>query len=304
MMSNEAAIKPVNPPSMPLRWFKALRAYSFPASLGPVAVGVAAAICAKVHVDWWTVPFTALTALLIHIGVNLTNDVVDYEHGVDDEKAMGGSRVLPDRWLTPKQIRYAAIGAFILAGLVGAPVLLVRGWPLMLIGLVGVVGGYFYTAPPLSFKYHALGDPVVYLLCGPLLVAGVTLAVCGSIPTVSILAGLAVGGIVTGILIANNLRDIDDDAEKRIRTLASFIGESGTKIEYLLMVCGAFVALFVMSLLKLVPIWTLLTLFALPIAMGPIVDLIKGRVADQVVERTAKLHLVFNLLLTIGLILR
>jgi len=298
---NVVLTKPL--PPMRVRWLKALRAYSFPASVVPVAVGVAAPFWAKAHITWWTVPLVLAVGVLIHIGTNLINDVVDYEKGVDREGALGGSGVLLDGWLTPGQIRNAAIGAFVFAGIIGIPVLMIRGWPLVVIGAIGVLGGYFYTAPPLSLKYRALGDFIVYLCCGPLLVAGVSLAVCGIVPMAAIVAGLVVGLPVTALLVANNLRDMDDDRELKIRTLAMVFGPRWTKVEYLVLMIGALVSAPVLAVFGVLPYTACLSIGALFVALRPIRDLVQGRVEEQVVERTAQFHLVFGMLLTLGLFL-
>jgi 1,4-dihydroxy-2-naphthoate octaprenyltransferase len=289
-------------PSLPKRWFKALRAYSAPASLVPLAIGITAPIGAGESITWWTVPLVVLVGVLIHIGTNLINDAVDFEKGVDRKGALGGSGVIVDGWLSSKQIRNAALFAFGLAGLIGIPVMLLRGWPLLLIGVIGVLGGYFYTAPPVSLKYRAFGDLAVFILCGPLLVAGVSLAVSGRIPLVSLLAGIPVGCVVTAILVANNLRDIQDDGEKQIKTLAMLLGVKGTQVEYVALMVLAFLSLPVLAILGFLPYMACITLVALPLSIGPVRDLLKGNVAKQVVERTAQFHLVFGVLLTVGLV--
>jgi 1,4-dihydroxy-2-naphthoate polyprenyltransferase len=284
-----------------IKWFKALRAYSFPASMAPVLVGIAAASFAGVAIDWWTIPFVALVGLLIHIGTNLINDAVDYEKGVDAEGALGGSGVIVDGWLSSNQMRWAAIGAFLAAGVVGIPVLAVRGWELFAIGAIGVIGGYFYTAPPVSLKYRALGDLAVFFLVGPVMVIGVAYAVSGQVPMAAIYAGIPIGMIITAVLVANNLRDLEGDSDLKIKTLAMFLGPKGTKYEYLFLVFGAFASVPIMAFFGLLSWWTCLSLIALIPAMGPVKDLMAERLEKQVVERTAQFHLAFAVLLSIGL---
>src|SRR5213079_1687301 len=60
-----------------------------------------------------------------------------------------------------------AWSGFILALIMGIFLTLHRGWPIVLLGLIGFIGGYFYTAPPFQYKYRALGLPLVFLLMGP-----------------------------------------------------------------------------------------------------------------------------------------
>jgi hypothetical protein len=68
---------------------------------------------------------------------------------------------------------------FALAMLIGLGLIAVRGWPIALLGVLGLIGGWGYTAPPLELKYRALGVPLVFLLFGPLSVVGAYYAITG-----------------------------------------------------------------------------------------------------------------------------
>src|SRR3989442_11025442 len=70
-----------------------------------------------------------------------------------------------------------AWSGFIMALIMGIFLTLHRGWPIVLLGLIGFIGGYFYTAPPFPYKYPALWLPFVFLLMGPLMVVGAVFAV-------------------------------------------------------------------------------------------------------------------------------
>ena len=50
---------------------------------------------------------------------------------------------------------------------------------IVVLGLLGLAGGYFYTAPPFQYKFHALGVPLVFVLMGPLMVVGSYFAISG-----------------------------------------------------------------------------------------------------------------------------
>ena len=53
-------------------------------------------------------------------------------------------------------------------------------------------------------------------------------------------ASLPVAALVTAILVANNLRDIDADRHKGKRTLATFVGPQGTRLEYAMLTALAY----------------------------------------------------------------
>src|SRR2546428_204833 len=83
--------------------------------------------------------------------------------------------------ISEREAFVVAWSGFILALLMGIFLVLHRGWPIVLLGLIGFIGGYFYTPPPLQYKYRALGLPLVFLLMGPLMVVGSYFAVTGSL---------------------------------------------------------------------------------------------------------------------------
>lgn len=124
-----------------------------------------------------------------------------------------------------------------------------------------------------------------------------------TVPTAAILVGIPVGFVVTAILVANNLRDMGADRELKIKTFAMVLGYTGTKIEYLMLVIMALLLVPVMAAVAALPMTACLSLGAIPVAIGPVRDLLRGKLDNQVVERTAKFHLAFGVLLTVGLAL-
>src|SRR5207245_9961499 len=72
-----------------------------------------------------------------------------------------------------------SILAFAIAFALGVYLVSVRGWPIVALGLAGLIGGYTYTAPPFQYKFGSFGIPLVFLLMGPLMVVGSYYAITG-----------------------------------------------------------------------------------------------------------------------------
>jgi hypothetical protein len=96
------------------------------------------------------------------------------------------------------------------------------------LGILGLVGGYGYTAPPLRYKYRALGVPLVFLLMGPLMVVGSYFAVTGAWSVEALILSVPVGLLVAAILHGNEWRDIGEDTRAGIVTLSSRLGRMGS----------------------------------------------------------------------------
>ena len=297
-----------NAPSKGAIYFQAVRAFSFPASMVPCLLGAMLALLSGASVTWWLMPFIALSLILLHAASNVTTDYDDYNHGVDREETLGGSRVLVQKLLQPKQMLSFGLLLFAFSVIVGIPIILERGITILILGIAGILGGYFYTAKPFSFKYHALGDILIFLMYGPAIVAGTYYALTGTFNWVTIYVSIPPGLLITGILHANNLRDIIHDRKANIKTLATVFGEGFAKGEYIFLIAGAYLTVVLLVVFNILPIWSLLVFLSAPIAMKNL-NQIKGvKIEDtgkiaMLDAMTAQLTLMFGVLLSISIII-
>lgn len=285
-------------------WLLAIRIPTLPAAVVPVLVGTAIAIRSGAFRFW---PFLAAlaAALLIQIGTNLANDYFDYLKGADTATRLGPTRVTQSGLIPPNTVRLGMLVSFGLAALLGVYLVIVGGWPILVIGLLSLLAGIIYTGGPWPIGYHGLGDLFVFVFFGLIAVAGTTYLHTGLWLPSALIAALPVSTLVTAILVVNNLRDIDTDRQAGKRTLAVMIGAQATRIEYLLLVGGAYPLLLVCWLTGAASAWVLLPALSLPLA----VSLIKrvwtqtGTRLNLALKDTARLHMIFGLLLTFGLLL-
>jgi 1,4-dihydroxy-2-naphthoate octaprenyltransferase len=198
--------------------------------------------------------------------------------------------------------------AFALATLLGVWLITQRGWPIAVLGMLGFLGGFGYTAPPLQYKYKALGLPLVFLLMGPLMVVGGYYAVTGEWSMQALVLSLPVGFLVAAILHGNEWRDITDDARAGVATLSTIYGRNAAHIGYVSLVLGAYLALAVGVLIGMVPTAALLAMLSLPLFVRAIRASELGASGQQraiamIDLETAQLHAVFGLLLVVGLLM-
>lgn len=290
-------------------WWQALRAYSFPASVVPVMVGAALALGAGGEVYWGLLPVVLACAILFHAGTNVINDYFDFAWGVDKDDPHGGSSgVLTKGLLRPPEVFAYGVGLFGVGVLLGLVLLYYRGLPMLLLGVAGLLGGYLYTGGPKGYKYLALGDVLVFLLMGPLMVVGSYYALTGGLTLTVLLASLPVGSLVAAIMAVNNHRDAATDKEAEVRTLSNVIGFRASMIENLLLPLSAYLAVAFMAFFGVLPVWSLLTFLSLPLALANLRDIKNSgeesaRELGYLVVRTAQLHLVFGVLLSIGIVI-
>ena len=292
-------------PSLARVWLRAIRPFSLPASIVPVAVGGATAALAGTF-SWGMFWLTLLGCLALQVGTNLANEYFDFRSGADHPGSLGASRAIMAGWLAPGAVLAASLACFAVGSAAGLTIVALVGWPILALGLVGVIGAWGYTAPPLKLAYRGLGESAVFLLMGPLMVLGSHVVHTAAPPVTALVASLPVGCLVAAILHANNVRDLDDDRRLGKRTLATILGRTGARREYDLLIGGAYLTLVGGVLSGLLPWPTLAALVTLPLAARVRTVVARSTdpaALDPIVRRTAALHLWFGLLLAGGLAL-
>lgn len=285
-------------------WLMAARVPTLPAAVVPVVVGTAVAM-AQGSLRPMVLVAALLASLLIQIGTNLANDYFDFVHGADTTTRLGPVRVTQSGLLAPATVRLATILTFSAAAVIGLYLVLVGGWPILIVGLAAIAAGVLYTGGPWPLGYHGLGDLFAFVFFGPIAVLGTAYLHGAALTNRLWLAALPIGCLVTAILVVNNLRDIDTDRAAGKRTLAVYLGRTGTRIEYVLLLAVTYLAPVVQWLLNLGSIWLWLPWLTLPLAisLGRCVTGTVGSALNPALKGTARLELIFGLLLAVGLLL-
>jgi 1,4-dihydroxy-2-naphthoate octaprenyltransferase len=283
------------------------RPFAFTASAIPVLAGAA---LAWVDGLWSWVPFLAalVGALLLHTGTNVVNEVYDVRNGIDSITSPRASHAIVKGRVTERAALLVAGIAFALAVAVGLFLVWLRGPAIVGLGILGLVGGWGYTAPPLQYKNRGLGVPLVFLLMGPLMVGGAYFAVSGTWSATAIILSIPVGLLVAAILHGNEWRDIREDTRAGITTLSSRIGRRWAHDGYVALVLGAYVVLALSVIARVLPAWTMLAILSLPFLAQVIRSAELGasgqaRAIAMIDLQTARLHLAFGSLLVVGLVL-
>ncbi|HEU4964463.1 MAG TPA: 1,4-dihydroxy-2-naphthoate octaprenyltransferase [Bacilli bacterium] len=247
-------------------WLRAVRALSLTTTIIPVLLGGGFAMIDR-GFDGWTFLLTMVAAMLLQAGTNLFNDYFDHLKGADASGSLSPSGALQQGWLTLRHVYVGGWVCFALTVLLGVFLVLKGGWPILLLGLLGLAGGYLYTGTRFAFAYHALGEVTAFLLLGPLMVFGTYYVMVKMFFWSVVLGAIPIGLLTAAILHANNLRDLEHDRLIGKKTLATLLGWEKARWEYYLLLMAAYVAPLVLVLLKMTPWTVLLTLLTLPLAI-------------------------------------
>ena len=278
-------------------WWLAIRPRTLPAALSGVITGSALAWHDGV---FRLLPALAamLIALLLQIGSNLANDVFDFERGADSGSRQGPLRVTQSGLLRPQQVKRGMLLVFALAALLGLYLAIVAGWRVIPIGLAAILAAVAYTAGPYPLGYHGLGELFVFLFFGVASVAGTYFVQAGRVSPSAWWMSLPIGLIIVGILVVNNLRDLDSDRLAGKRTLAARFGSRFAKGEYLACLIAAYLSLLFYCAFAILPWSALLPWLSLPLAYVTvrIVFTQTGAALNRALGNTGQLALLFSLL--------
>ncbi len=284
-------------------WIMASRPRTLPAAVAPVVVGTALAI----H-DAAFRPLAAVVALvaalLIQIGSNFANDLGDYLRGADARDRVGPLRVTTAGLLTPREVQAGMLVVFGLAALCGLYLIILGGWPILLVGIFSIVAAMLYTIGPAPFGYYGLGDLATFIFFGLVAVGGTYYVQRGALTPAVWLGGVAMGCLVTAILVVNNVRDADTDRAAGKRTLAVLLGRRGARIEYLLLLAVAYAVPLILWLACGYGVGVMLAWLTLPLAyrQARAVFIVLGPALNKTLAGTAQLAVAYALALAVGVV--
>jgi 1,4-dihydroxy-2-naphthoate octaprenyltransferase len=286
-------------------YYEIVRPFSFTASTVPVAAaGALAAVDGRFHGGLFLAALFA--SLFLHIGTNVVNEIYDVRKGIDSITSPRASHALLKGRLSEREAFGLALAAFAVSAGIGVWLIVERGWLVALLGVIGLLGGAGYTAPPLQYKFRALGLPLVFLLMGPLMVIGGYYVVTGTFDWKTVAVSVPVGLLVAAILHGNEWRDISEDARAGIATFSIRAGRRVAHIGYVSLVVGAYLALSMAVAMKALPPLSLLAMLSLPLLVRTIRASELGAAGQQraiamIDLQTAQLHAAFGFLLVLGL---
>ncbi len=301
-----AGVAPADPhPSGARIWLVAARPRTLPAAVAPVLVGTALAGTSG-HFHAVSLLATLVGALFIQVGTNLSNDYSDARRGADTEDRLGPVRVTAGGLVPPRQVLRATWVSFAVAVLAGIYLVVVAGWQLLLVGAASILAGVLYTGGPRPYGYEGLGELFVFLFFGLVAVAGSYFVQAKHLPWQAFALAVPVGLIAAGILVVNNVRDLETDRRAGKRTLAVRLGRERMRTVFAAMVYGAFFLAPLTWIFGSLSAWLLLPWLALPLA-APVVRAVRNRVdgpaLNEALAGTGRLQLVFCALLSVGVLL-
>ena len=253
-------------------FFMCTRPHSYPASIAPVLFGATYALGYEIKFSIIKFILFLLACLLIQAATNLFNEYYDYKHGLDkiDSEGISGSIVKGN--LSPREVMVGALVLYALAFVLGLILTFLTSFYVLLVGLVCMLAGYFYTGGKYPIAYSPFGEVVSGFFMGTIIIALSFYFQTGYVNADIIVVSLPLFIMIGAILLANNIRDLDNDKESGRRTYAILVGRNNA----IKTMAISFIVVYLLNVLfiitKYASWWNLLVFVTIPLA----IKIIKG----------------------------
>ncbi|MFB5630075.1 MAG: prenyltransferase [Nitrosopumilaceae archaeon] len=246
-------------------WLRIIRIRFLLASVIAVSAGLA--------ISWWHISqidilhaiLTVCGVIALHASVDLLNDYWDFKRGIDTQtqrtKMSGGTGVLPEGLLHPKQVYRAGIVFLIIGGVIGSYFVLIDGIIIGILLTFAVLSIYFY-----STKIVDSGLAEVFVtIKGTVIVIGTYFIQTSDITSASIMGGILVGVLSSLVLFITSFPDHDADKSKGRKTLVIVLGKKNASSLFWIFPIIIYSILFLGIVLQIFPMGTLVSVAAFPL---------------------------------------
>lgn len=214
-------------------WFQNARPISLPQSMLPALTAVALSY-GQGKFSWLAAVASLIGVVFLHLGLNLLDDWFDYKVGSAEARSKVVNEGFRGRMIkypyltsgeaTHKQLLGVIACFFAVAAAMGGVVLAIRGWIILAWVVAALVIGVSYSGGPLKLGFRGLGELVIFVMFGPLMMSGVYFAITGYLGWKIIWLSIAVGLLVTNIVYSHSVLDSVPDAKMGKKTMAHLMG--------------------------------------------------------------------------------
>ena len=255
------------------RWLIATRSVVFVMTVNSVIIGGLLYILYGGFSVGFLFPFALVLVglVLAHATSNLFNDYFDAKHGIDTSQDYFRPAYMPHPLLSGIMSRRGLLllGFAQLIAMAAIAIYLVelRGLLVLVFAGLGLLLLTIYAGGPVPLKRVGLGEPTVFVVWGPLMVGGTFYVLSGTFPLWVLIASIPYAVSVTTVLFGKHIDKIDYDTKLGVKTVPVLLGEAATKTALKALIVIAYAAVIGLVVTKFLPVWSLISLVALPRAI-------------------------------------
>ncbi len=255
-------------------WFEIGRGFTTPLSVLPYVFAVI--LAAKNYQIDFLLSFLGLIGIfIVHLSVNMLDDYFDWKKGaVATYKNLEAQGLVPENnkcfyftqnLVTPTSVFVVASLLSAIAFLIGLFIASKVGMSVIIIALITAALGFFYSASPIKLSYRGLGEPVIALIFGPLLMTGAYLTAGAHLDKFILLISTIMGIFVMNIGYVHAVSDFDSDLKTGKKSFPRFFKTKENAITVLGMIYAFAYALLAWGIsAKIFPFASVATFILLP----------------------------------------
>lgn len=294
-------------------WVLEARVPFFTATVVPITLGAVVAWARGEPFHWGLFLLTLVGGLFMHAGANMINDYMDHLRGTDAANVefvrpfTGGSRMIQDGLLTPRQVLTASVLCLALGCIIGIYLASVRSWLILVIGAVGLFSSVFYVTPRFALSAIGIGEVFIGLNFGVLMTLGAYVVQTGRFTWEPVIASLPVALLIAAVLYINEFQDAAADASVGRHHLVVRLGKRLAAQGYAALMLAVYLCLVLGVWLDSVAVWASLGVLTVPLAYRAVrVALVAYDDSQRLVPANAltiQIHLFTGLLMIVGYVI-
>jgi len=287
------------------KWWRLTRPHTLTASFIPVFLGTALAYH-DVSINYYLFLAMLTASMLIQIATNLFNEYYDFQRGLDTKESVGIGGAIVREGMSPKTVLLLALSLYAISLLLGVYICLKTSWWIAVIGALSMLIGYLYTGGPYPIAYTPLGEIFAGLFMGVVIILISFYIQAGYVTWQSFLISIPIAILIGAILMANNIRDLDQDKEKGRKTLAILAGRKNAIKILAGMFIFSYLWVFFLIARDYVSFWSLLALISVPKAYQAIVKFQGKKLPIEMMpamKLTADTNTTFGFFFALGILL-
>jgi 1,4-dihydroxy-2-naphthoate polyprenyltransferase len=286
-------------------WWQLTRPHTLTAAFAPVFLGTMIALTyGKIHFPLF---FAMLIAsIFIQMATNMFNEYYDFKRGLDTEQSIGIGGTIVRNGVKPKTVLNLAFMLYGISVLIGIYICMETSWMLAVVGVLSMMVGYFYTGGPYPIAYTPFGELFSGVVMGMLLILIAFYIQTGTVTTEAVLLSIPSMLLVAGIMLANNIRDLEGDKLGGRKTLAILVGRSNAITILMLFFIISYGWIVAMILFGHLTPWALIIFISIKKPVTAISVFRKNHIPMHVMpamKNTAVTNTLFGLLLGIGILI-
>lgn len=286
-------------------WWQLTRPHTLTAAFAPVFLGTMIALpYGSLNFPLFIAMLTA--SILIQMATNMFNEYYDFKRGLDTVHSIGIGGTIVRNGVKPKTVLNLAFLLYGISMLIGIYICMSTSWMLAIVGLISMAIGYYYTGGPYPIAYTPFGELFSGVFMGMLLILIAFYIQTSTVTVEAVLLSIPSMLLVAAIMLANNIRDIEEDTVGGRKTLSIIVGRYNAVTILLLFFAVSYVWIVLLILFGQLTPWALLVFLSVKKPMKAVTifrQYVQPLQVMPAMKETAVTNTVFGLLLGIGLLL-